>query len=137
MMSSIPRLLLAVVAILALVVVGCSGGGPDLGKVTGNVTLDGKPLQGAIVQFEPKGGRPSSGTTDSEGNYELNYTFQEKGALLGKHTVRIYPQTEDEEGNQLPPDAIVKIPATYNEQSELTAEVEPGSNTCDFELHSK
>jgi hypothetical protein len=137
MKSRISRLLLAVVGILCLIAAGCFGGGPTLGSVTGKVTLDGNPLEGAIVEFEPEQGRPSSATTDSEGKYELNFTFQEKGALVGKHTVRIFPQTEDEDGNELPPAAIVQIPAKYNEQSGLTAEVERGSNTCDFELLSK
>lgn len=35
---------------------------PELGDVKGVVTLDGKPLANAQIQFVPASGRPSSGT---------------------------------------------------------------------------
>ena len=44
---------------LSLFFIGCGGGAasdaPDLGQVSGVVTMDGKPLEGAMVTFEPTG----------------------------------------------------------------------------------
>lgn len=56
-------------------VVGCSGGGAlDTAVVTGVVTLDGEPVEGATVMFRPvtEGqGAPATGTTDASGKYTL------------------------------------------------------------------
>lgn len=121
---------------------GCLGDGsdplPDLYEVTGIVTLDGQPLEGAKVVFEPeevreKGRRrASSGTTGADGTYQLNYNSNASGATRGKHKVMIFkmPNDSDEAGEQL-------IPAKYNEKTELTAEVTEGDNKIDFDLQSK
>lgn len=124
----------ALLAVFALTVAGCGGGGPKLATVTGKVTLDGQPAQRLLVAFEPAEGRPSQGKTDTQGMYELFYTFDKKGAAVGKHTVRIVGASEDEEGNEI--ENPVRIPPKYNEQSELTADVESGSNEIDFDLQS-
>jgi hypothetical protein len=120
--------------VLALFVAGCGGGGPDLGQVTGTVTLDGTPLADAEVQFQPSEGAPSNGTTDGSGHYELKFTRDKKGALLGTHTVQIFASTyaEDEDGNEF--ELPQKVPARYNTESELTRNVEAGNNTFDFSL---
>jgi hypothetical protein len=131
------RVWLALVAIVCFFLAGCSGGGPPLGKVSGTVTLDGQPLEGAAVQFDPGNVRPASGTTDSQGRYELVFTSESKGAVLGTNTVRIYPKTSDEAGDNLPASEIVEIPAKYNTESTLTAEVKEGDNTFDFALTSE
>ena len=57
--------------------IGCGGAPsdmPELGSVTGTVTLAGKPLADAIVEFRPAEGRPSSGKTNETGAYTLQYT---------------------------------------------------------------
>ena len=60
-----------------------------MGKVTGIVTLDGKPLEFIEVSFVPTVGRPSYGDTNSMGNYELTYVQNVKGAKIGKHTITV------------------------------------------------
>lgn len=110
---------------------GCADTGdrPDIGKVTGVVTLDGQPLPRVSVSFAQPGFRPSIGETDSEGRYELTYIRDVKGAALGTHVVRIKRfAKEGERGKQLP--------SRYNSASELTREVKPGRNELDFELTS-
>src|SRR5262245_49070668 len=58
------RLLLLGGALLA----GCSGGDrPELGYVSGTVTMDGEPLVGVIVTFKPEQGRPAVDVTDADG----------------------------------------------------------------------
>ena len=120
--------------------VGCGKSGPDLGQVTGKVTLNGKPLADASIEFIPEKGRPSMATTDAGGQYELVYTADRPGALPGKHTVRITtgrPGYEGEggQGGQEARDEVV--PPKYNSASELAREVKPGSNTIDFKLESE
>jgi hypothetical protein len=69
---------------------GCGPDRPQTVSVTGTVTLDGAPIEGATVGFTPEGGgRPATGTTDASGKFALT-TFEEgDGALPGRHTVTI------------------------------------------------
>ena len=70
---------------------GCGGQGerPPLGRVSGAVTLGGRPLTDAEVTFAPESGRPSAGRTDSSGSSELSSVMRTKGAKVGKHRVFI------------------------------------------------
>lgn len=115
------------------VVAGCGGGGPKLGSVSGTVTLDGKPLPEAEVVFQPEEGSPSFGMTDKDGRYELMYTPDRDGALVGKHTVRITTsRASGPPGQQeITPELV---PPEYNEESSQTREVKPGSNEFNFEI---
>src|SRR5262245_45808699 len=84
-------------AVWAVLAALCAGGcrrGPELAPVSGRVTLDGKPLDLAEVSFLPEAGRASHGVADSSGHYELRYTRDQMGALVGQHTVRITSATE-------------------------------------------
>ena len=121
---------------------GCGHSGPEIARVSGTVTLDGKPLPEAFVFFRhADGGRISEAFTDNSGRYTLNYSNDESGAMVGSNTVRISTFIEavrEDSG------AIVKgtnkkelVPAKYNKQSELTVEVKSGKNTLDFDLKSK
>ena len=120
-----------------LLSLGCaSRDTPDLGKVSGVVTLDGEPLPQATVEFQPTeaGGVTSFGTTDDEGKYELSYSVGIDGAKVGEYKVRItsYRQEHVEDG---PPREIPeRVPPKYNSQTELVRTVEAGSQTMDFEL---
>jgi hypothetical protein len=123
------------VAVLGLVV-GC--GDANLGRVQGTVTLDGQPLEGAMVTFAPvEGGRPAAGRTDASGRYQLVYSRDAGGAMIGEHLVTI--TTYDERPGENDEDVIVpeRVPARYNANSELKVTVEPGSNEMNFELESE
>src|SRR5690606_27047316 len=92
----------------SVLLVGCGGtDGPPLGSVSGRVTLDGQPLANAVVQFQPTGadGTYSAGRTDEDGYYQLRYTRDRYGALIGSHRVSVStaaPDAEDEQGNPRP-----------------------------------
>ncbi len=59
-------------AVLACMVWGCNPGAVPTVEVSGTVTLDGKPLEGAMVGFYPAtGGAPATGQTDSAGKFKL------------------------------------------------------------------
>ncbi len=122
--------------LVALPILGC--GGPEgVSGVEGVVTLDGKPVPDATVEFTPEGGgRPSTGRTDASGHYELAYTATEMGAKEGKHNVKITTGGMKEEAGKLV-EVPETIPATYNTKTTLSAEVTSGKNTVDFELKGK
>jgi hypothetical protein len=129
---------------------GCGGSGdqPELGLVTGTITLNGKPLSGIAVVFQPDSGRPSRGMTDAEGKYELTYIRQTRGAKIGSNRVEIAPsedgeaaeaENQDDENQsptKRPKSGKPTIPARYNVRSELKVDVKSGSNTFDFKLES-
>ena len=117
------------VLVIAALTAGCQHG-PDLGLVEGTVTIDGRPLAGATVVFQPKaGGHASRGTTDDAGRYQLVYIRDIKGALIGSHTVMIYAASEG--------DPKERVPARYNKKSIVTAQVAAGKNEQNFNLTSR
>ncbi|QDU60693.1 hypothetical protein Pan216_15420 [Planctomycetes bacterium Pan216] len=129
-------------ALASVGIAGCgSEEGPDLGTVTGIVTLDGQPLDNATIWFMPvEGNRRSIGKTDGSGQYKLFYTRDRAGAELGAHKVSITSEfdTPVNEATGEPAHSRPEmLPARYHEQTELTADVDKGSNTFNFDLTSK
>lgn len=124
-------------AVLAILLVGCGKPGTDLSTVSGRVTLDGEPLAGARVRFQPEaaGGSPSYGSTDQEGRYELSFKRGQKGALIGWHTVRVEASVEPAEAEGKAASRPRQLPARYNDRSELREEVKADEdNEIDFAL---
>ncbi|MCH9655113.1 MAG: hypothetical protein K0U89_14740 [Planctomycetes bacterium] len=104
---------------------------PTLGTVSGIVTLDDKPLPRAEITFIPqdewkedKIPAESKGITNEQGQFELIYSKDLKGAAIGNHFVRIISFEK-------------KVPLIYNVKSVLKFEVKKGSNQADFNLVSK
>lgn len=117
------------IGLISAIGAGCGGGGqPALGEVTGRVTLDGKPLAGAIIMASPEVGRPGTATLDSDGKYVLKYTEGVEGTKLGRNKISFVWPT-DVSGP--------RIPAKYAEKSELVIDVKKGTNTFDFPLESE
>ncbi len=73
---------------------GC-GSPPGLVPVKGTVTLDGKQLATASVQFvaQDPGGRDATGTTDEDGVFTLSTLKPGDGAIPGKYKVVIQAST--------------------------------------------
>lgn len=80
-------LCLACVAVLT----GCGGSDrPQVVAVSGVVTFDGAPLADAKVNFMAAGAsQAATGTTDSEGKFQLTTYKENDGAVIGKHIVTI------------------------------------------------
>ncbi len=112
---------------------GCGGGAndtPELGQVTGTITIDGKALPDVAVTFSPvEGGRASTGVTDSNGNYKLMYNTTEPGAIIGKHNVFVAGKVDfdvnDPNAPMTPPEG--NVPRDYA-NIEKQADVTAGSN---------
>lgn len=141
-------------ALAALISAGCGGtkkGQLPTAQVAGQVTHRGQPLPRGTIKFIPvqsgKGVRVAYGALDAQGGYRLSTYGQGDGAILGDFRVVV------ESREELPPDAGVAkqmtkgglaparlpqslIPERYAkpETSDLTARVEAGSNTINFEL---
>ena len=120
-----------------LVVMGC-GGPANVGGVTGTVTLDGQPLPDANVLFSPvKEGSSAHGRTDSNGQYRLKYVGGASGAQQGENRVIISTfSAGNPDGDPPVPAVPEKVPAQYNTNTTLKAEVKDGSNTFDWPLKS-
>jgi hypothetical protein len=134
-------------AALAVPALGGCGGGPVLVGITGTVTLDGKPVEGASVTFMPQfAGQPALGTTDAAGKFTLTTHPHGRGAMPGTHkvTVRKVETTgflTDGEGlsGGVAPEGIQETwhtPKRYAdpETSDLTIEVESGMAPVEIEL---
>jgi hypothetical protein len=113
--------------LLLIAVAGCERSGPQVAPVRGRVTLDGEPLADTSIVFEAEGMPPSGGYTDKNGNYELIFKRGVKGAPIGLNRVTILENTQRTLGPQ-------RVPARYNQESELKREVKPGDNEINFDL---
>jgi hypothetical protein len=80
-----------VLSLLLAFAIGC-GSGPKLVPVSGVVTLNGKPLGEAVIQFLPdpptEDAHPADDVTDPEGNYQAE-TKGRSGVVPGKYRVVI------------------------------------------------
>jgi hypothetical protein len=86
--------LVAAFAMAAWGAAGCTGEGTNanLVPVTGNITLDGKPLVGASVTFVGTGATPGLGgvgMTDEAGNFEVSHFRAGKGLDPGDYKVLV------------------------------------------------
>ncbi len=143
-MKTIPYLLSCVTC---LCVLGCGAGGPPTAKVSGVITLDGKPLPDIRVTFQPDNkseemqGMGSYGLTDANGNFELKLSdSQAPGAVVGGHTVILADKKAEDPGDSdagAAPKVKSRIPAKLI-KAPLHYEVQPGkANDARFELTSK
>ncbi len=124
---------------LLLAVSGCSGSG--LVKVTGKLTCNGQPVPSTIVKFFPTdGGRPSSGLTDDNGKFTLQFSRQQPGCTLGSHTVILrYNVSSDELTHKVPPRAsseLKEVIARYADldSSPLKYEVKRSGDFFDIKI---
>jgi len=137
-------------SVLTMSLVGCGGSNtPELADVEGTVTLDGKALAGALVTFNPldgekPAGRPSFARTDSNGHYEMVYTDEAEGTIIGTHSVSISTQLDgdpDSEDPKMQKSAPERLPAKYHlnafDNPDMRVQVKPGSNELNFDLDSK
>jgi hypothetical protein len=126
----------ALAALLGLAALpGCGGTGQV--EVEGNVTYDGQPIKAGSIAFvasdkETRGG----GGAILDGKYHI---LPKVGPTAGKYRVEIRwakptgKKYKSETGQTL---EVTEegLPAKYNDNSELTADLKRGKNTVDFDL---
>jgi hypothetical protein len=135
---------------------GC--GGLRLGKVSGRVTVGGKPVPSGVVMFYPEAGPTAVGEIRPDGTYTLTTQKPGDGAVVGSHRVTIQatsvgpgsmvePKTFDEEVSQargtgkrqkwlVPGKVDWIVPEKYSQvkTTTLTAKVEGGKNDINFDI---
>lgn len=141
--------------------IGCGRKGPDVQFVTGVVTLDGAPLEGAMVAFSPRDGQGlgAVGTTQSDGRFTLNAAASRPGSgttrgeyvvLIEKSEYAEYPDIPQDDprygtpeyerliaiADATPPKFITPRRYADVETSPFTAVVESGTNEYVFDLIS-
>lgn len=109
--------LVLVMLVVVAAVAGC--GGEDTGlntvPVTGTVTLNGSPVEGATVTFSPKdaSGKAASAVTDSSGNFALQTMVAGDGAVPGSYGVMITKM--DAAASSIPEDRSQMTPEQQQE----------------------
>jgi hypothetical protein len=137
-----------VLVLLALTLAGCGDPGDNLPRqpVSGNVTLDGKPVERGTISFQPTSELPTAAAVAiNGGQYSI---ARAQGLVPGTYQVKISstpqpaPEAVSADGSPPPPGKPTPppkdlIPAKYNSSSTLSSEVKEGaSNTFDFSLES-
>jgi hypothetical protein len=102
---------------------GCGASGSKLHKMTGKVTLEGQPVEGAIVHYEPvvddptksTGVHSAEGITGADGVYSLTTNTTNDGVAEGKYKVTITKTSKSSTDIQAPP-AGTDMAKFYQEQ---------------------
>ena len=120
--------------------IGCAEG-PELGTVTGKVLQAGKPIPFAYVEFQPidPPGTYGAAYTAVDGTYNIRFTKDRDGALIGKHRVTVRTSSVDEievEDKSTGLMVIPELPEGYQARLALVYdhEVKPGSNEINLDL---
>jgi hypothetical protein len=109
-------------SMMAVLVVGC-GQSIKTVPVEGMVVVDGDPVPGLTVQFEPVSGeRPSTGFTDQDGRFQLRYNKDILGVLPGEQQVT-FSWSQDEPGQE-PTVLQAIVLAKHGEDSETPYELD-------------
>jgi len=109
-------------------------------NVSGTITVNGEPLEGATVVFTPVDSGEgieavaSHGITDAAGKYSLEITTTEQsGVVVGKHRVTIAKFDEIDEADDN--DEIDENEASLVPDHDLTFDVtSSGSDSANFDL---
>lgn len=131
---------LATAAVLGIctALTGCGPEKPETHDVSGIVTYNNQPVEGAQVMFTPGAGPPATGVTGPDGKYQLSTFSSRDGAVAGAHRVVVTKNVvQSASANDPYPQTRNELPAQYASasQSGLTAEVmERGANEFNFDL---
>lgn len=159
-MYRITQFSLVALALSAILLTGC-GEVLDTEPVTGKVTLDGDPVEGATVNFrpvDPEVGCSATGITDAEGIYKLTATDPtaktDAGTLPGEYQITVFKnqaaevvstEEAEESGGEATtlapgqdPEITYHVPKKYNMErtSGLKETVKEGENEINLELTS-
>jgi hypothetical protein len=144
--QTLPSLLSPLCLGLALLT-GCGTDGPAVVPVHGKVTRGGQPVANLHLNFRPDSGRPSWAETDANGEFEVEYSREQKGAKVGHHKVWVQytggrPADPGQEAEMVlkrpkgPPKEIQAIEEKYGtpDKSPLTVDVTTSGQFLDIKL---
>jgi hypothetical protein len=115
-----------------------TGCGPATGTVSGEINVGGKPADRGVITFSPADSSGEAVTAEiSNGKYQAKM-------VAGKKNVQIsIPKVIGKRPESTAPNAAIveiteeRLPERYNSQTTLTFDVQPGSNTKNWEVESK
>ncbi len=117
---------------------GCSSGDPNFSEVSGTVIVDGQPIkEGNITFVSVSGNAPSAGGVITDGKYAAKVHIGSTKVEIRASKVVGQKKVYDTPDSPMRDIMEEMLPAKYNEQTELTLEVEPGSTVKDFDLSTK
>lgn len=118
---------------------GCEGSSMKTAPVTGRITFNGKPVPQGVVLFVPLSPGPTAtGEIHTDGTYSLTTFRNGDGAVLGTHKVVVDAKEDFPPGPISPrsPTPFAVVPDKYlsHATTDLTADVQHGENSLDFNL---
>jgi hypothetical protein len=121
-------------------IAGC--GEKNWATVHGTITMNGAPIGPGTIMFEPANtvdtrARSGIGNFKEDGKYTVRSAGRREGIPAGEYRVLIDGKPAESSGDEfVDPSKITKIPAKYqnSERSGLTATLEAGENTVNFDL---
>ncbi len=144
-----PKNLVLGCVLLAVVIplTGCGGSGFKVAPVAGTVTLDGNPVGGLIVNFQPasvKGttepGPGSYAWTDKDGHFSMALISEKDypGAVVGKHRVTLSSPLPDQSpsDDRIPRSSKPLLPPEHEGKSFEFEVPADGTEKADFVLTS-
>ena len=139
-LTSRSEIALSAIVMIPLLLMGCSSepAGPEMFTVSGTVTFDGTPVEDGRIQFRKASGDQKAFSAEIKaGAYKLE---AEAGTMQVEITASRPSGKFDNSNPDDPPQPIgeMYIPAKYNSETTLTAEVKnSGENVIPFELTEK
>jgi len=129
---------------LCLIPAGCGSGALkyEPAGVSGMVTYQGEPLEKGLIRFIPDtqvidgqvAGKPVFASIQA-GQYKVP---AEHGAAVGKNRIEIVSYRKTGKTMQMEETIVDEevqfLPERFNTDSTLSAEIQPGENSLDFEL---
>lgn len=136
------RISVIVLVVLPVALAGCGQGDASRAAISGEVTLDGQPLEQGSILFVPIDGAKGSvsGGPIENGRYQLP---RAKGAAVGWNRVEIRSPRNTGKKIQYAPgtapsmEVVQMVARRFNTESSLKAEVKPEQNTANFDVASK
>jgi hypothetical protein len=124
--------------------IGCNKTDSTRGSLSGEVKLDGKPLEQGSIMLTPIEGTKGvvTGGEIAGGRYQLS---GKSAAAVGVNRVEIRAVRKSGKMVQKPfapkgemvEESVEAVAPKYNSESTLKAQVKPGENTASFEVTSK
>jgi hypothetical protein len=121
------------VLIVMLVIAGCAE--PTAGVVTGTVTVDGAPAKTGSIAFFPVNRKSSTaGAEIIDGNYTATVPLGAAKVEIRVSKVVGQKKLYDTPDSPIQTVMAESLPPKYNDATELTLDVRPGTNEQDYQL---
>ena len=122
-------------ALAFFALIGLAGCGPATGTVTGEVTVNGAPLDEGVITFSPADKNGETVTRKIKaGKYEAKMIAGNKFVQISAPVVVGMRKESTHPDAPLIPETEESLPPRYNSESELTFEIKPGMNTKNWTL---